>query len=531
MNAAAADAERVPSRGARRWQPADTVVAVATALLVTVFAVFGFLIWQGYNATLASAEERAQRGAAIVASQAQWLIRSSLLFLDQANILLDSEPSNLTSPLREELDRTLGNLPPGTEIALYDANGSVVANGGFSTAPASLAGTPLFSELQAGARWAISRQMAPGPGDVASFAIGRRFERDGVFTGAMALSMSGLLMRDFWSLHGLGEESTVSLVRTDGWVIARYPPLPEAIDVSAQPPFQEFAEEESGTYGNSVSPADGIARVVAFRRVPEMGIVAIASVSQDAVTAGLWSAVRTVMFLLAPIAAALLAGSFLTARLLRQSERSRQKLEDALEHNETLFREIHHRVKNNLQSVVSLLQLQPIPREVKVEMGQRIAAMSAVHEHIYRTSSFATVSIRDYLRTLIHTIAEGHDPGLVTLSENIENLSVDKDTALPLGLILNEVVANAYKHAFPEGQGGSVVVTVESAGGDNGRLIVEDNGAGYDTAAQTKGIGRRLIGALTAQIRGRSEATSSAKGSRFELTFPLAGSPRGGAAD
>jgi two-component sensor histidine kinase len=228
-----------------------------------------------------------------------------------------------------------------------------------------------------------------------------------------------------------------------------------------------------------------------------------------------------VLWLLVPISLALLGGSFLTARLLRQTRRNEQRLAAAVAHNEVLFREIHHRVKNNLQSVASLLQMQPIPREIKANMGQRIAAMSAVHEHIYRSNNFSTVDVKGYLQTLIESIRAGHDPK-VRVVEQLDDIAVDKDAATPLGLILNEVVSNAFKHAFPDGREGVVTVQMISADG-HGQLTVEDNGIGFDPAQPAKGIGRRLIAALTQQMGGESRfETAPGGGSLFTLTFPLA---------
>ena len=169
--------------------------------------------------------------------------------------------------------------------------------------------------------------------------------------------------------------------------------------------------------------------------------------------AGLWNSIIIVSWLIAPIALALLVGSLITARLLRRSARTQASLATALASNDVLFREIHHRVKNNLQSVASLLQMQPIPHEVKADMSQRIAAMSAVHEHIYRSDDFAHVRVKEYLQTLIEK-HPGRAARTCTVIENLDDLSVDKDAATPLGLILNEVVSNAFKHAFKDGRHG-----------------------------------------------------------------------------
>ena len=208
------------------------------------------------------------------------------------------------------------------------------------------------------------------------------------------------------------------------------------------------------------------------------------------------------------------------ARLLRNSERIRRQLAAALANNDVLFQEIHHRVKNNLQSVAALLQLQPIPAVVKAEMGQRISAMSAVHEHIYRSSNFSTVQVQDYLQTLIENIRAGADPK-IRVVEQLEDLSVDKDAATPLGLILNEVVSNAFKHAFPGGRDGVISVELMRRGDGQGQLIVADDGIGYDPDKPAKGIGQRLIRALTEQIGGASDMTTGHGGSRFTLVFPL----------
>jgi two-component sensor histidine kinase len=234
----------------------------------------------------------------------------------------------------------------------------------------------------------------------------------------------------------------------------------------------------------------------------------------------LWSAVITVLWLMGPIAAALLLGSFLTARVLRQNARTQQNLAAALAHNEVLFREIHHRVKNNLQSVAALFGLQPIPREIKTEMGQRIAAMSAVHEHIYRSNQFSTVRLKDYLQALIDSIRAGHDPR-VEFALQLADIPVNTDTAGHLGLILNEVLSNAFKHAFADGRAGLIKVTLAQEGEDQGLLAVEDNGLGYDTESPGKGIGQRLIRGLSGQVGGEASFQSGPNGSRFTLTFPV----------
>jgi two-component sensor histidine kinase len=153
--------------------------------------------------------------------------------------------------------------------------------------------------------------------------------------------------------------------------------------------------------------------------------------------------------------------------------------------------------------------------------------MSAVHEHIYRSNDFETVRVRDYLQTLIASMRAGSDTH-VQVVEQLEDLSVERDAATPLGLIVNEVVSNAFKHAFPEGREGRITIRLERADNDRGRLVIEDDGAGFDPEAPAKGIGRRLIKALTQQIGGESKVqTAPGGGSRFTIDFPLAHVPMG----
>ena len=143
------------------------------------------------------------------------------------------------------------------------------------------------------------------------------------------------------------------------------------------------------------------------------------------------------------------------------------------------------------------------------------------HEHIYRSSDFSTVAIKSYLDTLIDNIRAGAD-AKIQVVEEIEDLSVDKDVATPLGLILNEVLSNAFKHAFPDGRAGTITVQLARGDDGRGRLIVADNGVGFDPSLPAKGIGQKLIKAFAGQLGGVVETTSGGTGSRFAMAFPLA---------
>jgi two-component sensor histidine kinase len=507
------------NKSARRWRPANIVIALASTLILIIFAIFAFLCWQAYGTVLEAGRLKAQTAANIVSDDIAWAVGASRASLKLVAAKAGDDPSALSEDDKKELDAALADLPASATLAIYDASGNAVPAADSANLPKSIAAEDFFRAVQQGTDWIVAPQGKDERTGAAAVVIAQRLGK-AAFAGVAVIALPGSLMRSFWKPQNLGPNSVVSVFREDGWLVARYPPLEQTIDASkTSANWQTISSAASGSF-TAVSPRDGITRIVAFEHLPHAGLVVLASVSQDAILGGLWNSITIVTWLLAPIALPLLIGAIWTARILRRSERTQANLTAALEHNEILFREIHHRVKNNLQSVSSLLQMQPIPREIKADMGQRIAAMSAVHEHIYRSSDFEQVRVRDYLQTLVENIRAGAN-SRAELVLDLEDLAVDKDAATPLGLIVNEVVANAFKHAFSDGRTGVITIRLASANGQ-GELTVEDNGVGFDPEAPAKGIGRRLIGALTAQLNGKSSFSAApGGGAKFVLKFPL----------
>jgi two-component sensor histidine kinase len=525
MNAEAAVGAASPMsperRRARRWEAPHIIVAGAVALVAVIVGIFVLLCFQGYASTINNARERVETAAGVVAEETKWVFAATRSTLGQLAGRLGGDPAAATPQAMRDLESAMSSLPMQARVGIYNAAGDLVAAGP-ATAPAmeSVADADFFDAVAGGEPWALSAQLRHPETGEATFAVARRLDSGGTFRGAALAIVDADVLRSLADSQDLGEGSTISVIRTDGWIIARTPPLSAPANVSNMENFALLMASESGSYESGVSPVDGVARIVGFHHVPELGYIAIASIARDTVLAGLWNSIWIVSWLIAPIAVALLVGSLITARVMRRTQATSRSLAEALAHNEVLFREIHHRVKNNLQAINSLLQLHPIPREVRADMSQRIAAMSAVHEHIYRSHTFARVQVKDYLHKLIDNIRAVNDPS-VQVIVRIEDVAVDKDAATPLGLIVNEVVSNAFKHAFGDGRSGTIEITLVGEG-DTARLTVHDNGTGFDPEAPAKGIGRRLIGGLTAQLHGESTHTSDADGSTFTLTFPLA---------
>ena len=207
-----------------------------------------------------------------------------------------------------------------------------------------------------------------------------------------------------------------------------------------------------------------------------------------------------------------------------------------LDEKEALLKEIHHRVKNNLQLVTSLLNLQA--RRVEDEAvaalfadsRDRVRSMALVHENLYRLGNFARVPMREHLESVCaHLLrAYARQAGAVRLETAMDDLQLDLDRAVPCGLIVNELVSNALKHAFPGGRGGVLGVAL-AVDGRECRLTVRDDGVGlpggYDPDRMDT-LGFQLIADLTAQLHGSLEYNPST-GTEFVVAFPLMGRNRG----
>lgn len=454
-------------RRERTWEAADTVIAGSAILVSIIIGVFVLLCFQGYDTTIAEAKNKAQRAANLVAEGSRWVIASA-----RAAVEVASRADPLAGASLDQFSDVSRHFPTSVVLGIYDASGRLIGEGSTPSAPRAIDDRDYFAALRS-QEWAIGSQEEVDNRHV--FAVAKRQQRSGDLAGVVAVFVDGSVLERLAAPQDLGKGSTISIVRADGWVVARNPPLVHATDLSGTPAMAALTSADQGAYESAASPVDGVPRLVGFKQVPDLGYIALASVSQETALGGLWYSIWVVSLLLAPIALALLVGSFLTAKSMRSNRAAQRSLASALEHNEILFKEIHHRVKNNLQSISSLLQLHPIPPEVRAEMSKRIFAMSAVHEHIYRTSSFEDVHVRDYLLTLIDNIRAGADPR-VQVEADLDDIVVGKDSAASLGLILNEVLSNAFKHAFAERDDGKVGVTLKAQAGGRASLVVQDNG-------------------------------------------------------
>ncbi len=214
----------------------------------------------------------------------------------------------------------------------------------------------------------------------------------------------------------------------------------------------------------------------------------------------------------------------------KEREKAERLIEESLREKETLLKEIHHRVKNNFQIINSLFDLQlmdsnsPVVEEILKEPKARIHAMALIHDRLYLSENFSAIDFSEYLMELAQDLFYGYnvDPSRIVLDIDAEPVYLDMDRSIPCGLILNEIMTNSLKYAFPESiKKGKITVTLKRR--DNSIILgLEDNGVGFtpDTGTRTTGtLGLTLVRILTEQIKG-SYSIVNDHGVKVIITFP-----------
>lgn len=215
------------------------------------------------------------------------------------------------------------------------------------------------------------------------------------------------------------------------------------------------------------------------------------------------------------------------AQNVSDRRRAEAELRQSLAEKEALLKEVHHRVKNNLQIISSLLNLQeeeledPLTERRFRESQNRIRSMALIHELLYRSEDLTRIDFADYLDQLVHHVVRSYGPAGQGVRPvlSVEPETMDLDCAIPCGLIVTELVANAIEHAFPE-RGGSVAVSFRTENGRH-RLSVADDGIGLPPEIdpqRSDSLGLKLVAALARQLGGELELAVD-RGTEFSITY------------
>lgn len=204
-----------------------------------------------------------------------------------------------------------------------------------------------------------------------------------------------------------------------------------------------------------------------------------------------------------------------------------KELRDSLDEKEILLREIHHRVKNNLQIISSLLSLQKIKVDDKetvdilMECQGRVRTMAMIHENLYQSKDISTINFEDYLKKLLYHIFNSYQAGgAVNLKMNIEFSNMGIETAMPCGLIINELATNSIKHAFPETNNGNINIELKY-NGEEYVLTYSDDGIGLPKnldPKKSKKLGLMVVNTLANQLNAEMEIDGS-KGTKYVFKF------------
>jgi PAS domain S-box-containing protein len=205
------------------------------------------------------------------------------------------------------------------------------------------------------------------------------------------------------------------------------------------------------------------------------------------------------------------------------------QLRSSLNEKEVLLKEIHHRVKNNLQVISGLLNLQahhitdPATRMIYKESQNRVITMALIHEDLYRSTDLSSVDLGGYIENLAENLFSsyrvGHDR--VKLDLDVERTDMVVDTAIPCGLIINELISNALKHGFPDDRAGTVTVNFRSMGEKKYYLEVSDDGVGLPPGLDinsTTALGMQLVKVIIEQLAGTMEVERE-QGTSFKISF------------
>lgn len=536
------------ARDSRRLASIPAIAWSSLLGLVAVCLLFLLVIARDREALVAKTDNRAEEQALILADHAARLFDGAELALmavtDESRLLSWTAIQN-SRPLWLRVRRLAERLPYVEAFWLYGPGGQMRLTSLTFPAPALDSSHQDFFIVHSrdgGGTGVHVSEAVRNPDGRSTFRLSRRLENSaGGFQGIASLTIEVEFFRHFYASLNLPPGSAICLLRAGDLArLVQYSPgsrLPLVSDFALlRRHIAAFGE--SGRF-RSRSLEDGIERVYTYRRVP--GFPLLVKVSIPVTTSnGEWLtqvAWRVPMALGAVGALATVTWlGFRQARRQREfqtllEQRVAERTSDlgrANQQLEALIHEVHHRVNNNLQIVVSLMALQsarvrdPGGEEALRQSIGRIHTLSLVHQTLYGTGAMVELPLRDYLNRLAHDIGDLYGRTDVTVNMAGDNPVLPLDTLVPVALIVHEGLCNALRHAFPDARPGCISIAIETLDGAIS-LTIEDDGIGvppgydWETAG---GVGFAIVRSLAGQIGGEAIFRSGETGTRLILRLP-----------
>jgi two-component sensor histidine kinase len=509
LSAAAAD------RSSRNLRFVASLIAL---LLVLILSMLALLIYNESRDATRRAEERAVAAAQVVSTNARWITALAKQALGRMDMAVGNDLNFSSAANEASVREAIASLPVDSKSYIVATDGHTV----FSTDPniktIDIRDRDYFAELAKGADFYTSSLLVSRLDGTQIFVFSKRIMRNGRFAGAAVISFQGSILREIWQSLRLDPLSTVGLIRTDGQLIARYPFPDGPLDLSNYALFTDYLKMGDAGIYHAVSPVDQISRIIAYRRTEGTDIVAISSISTRAAYAVFWRNATGTVVVAVPGLLGLAVAIFWIWRLLQNDQRQKLDIINALELNRMLVKDTHHRVKNNLQSIMSMIRMHNMSERVKKDLQSRISAMAAVHEHLYRVDQVSEINVDSLIRGIVSALLKGSDSGAKAIFD-IDPMIIDRDHATPLALLVNEAVTNALKHSA--GKTSTIKISLKAV--PTGQLIlsIADDGPGFDPSEASEGLGRRLIAAMLTQLNGTASYHFN-NGTEFQVFLDFA---------
>lgn len=537
-------------------RPRHFVLAMMAAVIFAISAVAAAALLQSRSRVLREGEQ-------VTRDMAKLMQNQMIHILDVANTILTLERIDFEgqqqsgSIYRQQLMELIRDKPYLFRVFIADKKGDVVATSMVNPPPQlNIASRSYFKQHLNGEIGPLitSGVQSQASGEPIMVMSRSMLDARGQLQGIAMVSFNlEALAQYFGKLAPMEFGSVFQLIGGDGRILIDVSPPPDLIDKKLEPEIWDMIRKTRSDVSVYQS-LDNVPRIWAHRPVPGTDLFIRVGTDRAQITRK-WNqdlADYAMVGLVAFVALIGLTGiavryadreelalnelrSFNTELEMRVKERTQslekiaRELQQSLEDKNVLLREVHHRVKNNLQVVASMVRLSSHhvhdvqARAVFAEIARRIRAIGLVHQTIYEQEAASAVSVHSYLERLaglegdIYGISER---GIKIRTEGQGEL--DLNTAISMGLIVSEALANAIKHAFPDGRQGVITISA-SVSNQEWTVTISDNGIGFDNEIDA-GTGINLIRALAGQMRGKARFVSD-HGTRVEMTFPIFRTP------
>jgi two-component sensor histidine kinase len=517
------------------------LLIVAMLIIAMIVIVVGLRVWHDRARTLDEGRRETRNLAQVLEEQTARTIQAVDFTLVGISDLMRLSPS--IADHDREFEATLRNkltvLPYVRALFVIGPDGFITQDSDHPNTPhVSLADRDYFIAHATNPNLGlhISRPLISRSAGVWFVSLSRRLTKpDGSFGGIVVAAVEPRYFEHFYQNLQLEAGDIIALFARDGVLIARHPYQDDAVGkrFATVRLFQrDLPANPNGTY-RTASFIDGVHRMVSYRSVEGLPLVVVVGLGEDALLAGwrrnaLTTAITTIAVVVLVLVVTRLAVQWhqevisLTSSLRQQYHQIMTREAE----KEVLLREVHHRVKNNLQAMWGMIQVERSrlkdqeARDRLALVADRISVLGRIHQQLYTSGNFAEVNMGEHIDELCRNLAEASGRRDLTIEVDVEALRLGLEVALPVGLIVNEIVSNSLRHAFPEGRGGQIRVSLRRQSSERIVLSVSDDGIGVDEGkTEPRGIGLTLVQALADQIEGTISFSADA-GYNAVVSFP-----------